>query len=157
MKPYNEHGDGITVRADLMIDKNRIFWFNGFDTSVKHEEDKTYSYLATALENFFKRVRATRSNPFVANPVWVHDDAGKEIGRIVAFERNLRGEYPNLIRIGIQFYNRDLPYADSYLITPQLMGEDVDSDYDVNLTSVNFITGVVFTPIGTEPHETIPA
>ena len=134
----NIYGDGLTVYEETWADE-QIVWLNGF--SVKTIEDPAlgvaYTYPANTLEQLFQDIR----NELIE----VEGVDGTVYGRVDTFGRDLRGDYPNIIRIGVYPYPT-FPFVDGvYAVRPKLVGEENVSrnDHGIRVTEVRQIQGFI--------------
>lgn len=122
-KPFNEFGDGITHHSAVVKNDDGVQWFNGFDvTSIYDDENRArYVYPAEALLEFFLAVRR--------NEIEVrHAETDAVVGKVVKFNRDLRGEFPNVIRVGIYFTVNPGEFENA-VIRPIVKGQ-FKGDYD---------------------------
>ncbi|EIP0347767.1 hypothetical protein LRN42_000129 [Shigella sonnei] len=136
----NIYGDGLTAYEETWTD-DRIIWLNGF--SVKTIEDVAlgvaYTYPAETLEQLFQDIR----NDLIE----VEGVDGTIYGRVDVFGRDLRGDHPNIIRIGVYPYST-FPFVDGvYVIRPKLVGEEnvYRNDRGLRVTEVRQIKGFILT------------
>lgn len=138
----NIYGDGLTVYEETWADE-RIVWLNGF--SVKTVEDPAlgvaYAYPADTLEQLFQDIR----NDLIE----VEGADGAIYGRVDKFGRDLRGDHPNIISIGVYPYST-FPFVDGvYVIRPKLVGEEnvYRNDKGLRVTEVRQIKGFILTVV----------
>lgn len=136
----NIHGDGLTTYEETWPDE-RIVWLNGF--SVETIEDRSlgvaYTYPADTLTQLFQDIRNDR--------IEVEGSDGTIYGRVDGFGRDLRGDHPNIVRIGIYPYST-FPFIDGvYVIQPKLVAEEnvYRNDKGLRVTEARQIKGFILT------------
>lgn len=139
-QPFNEFGDGITHHSAVVKNDDGVQWFNAFDvTSIyDHENRARYVYPAEALLDFFMAVR--RDEVEVR-----HAETDAVVGRVLKFNRDIRGEFPNVIRVGIYFTVNPGEFENA-VIRPVVKGQfkgDYDPKTGYSVTEVSEITGLV--------------
>ena len=139
-KPFNEFGDGITHHSAVVKNDDGVQWFNAFDvTSIYDDENRArYVYTSDALLEFFLAIRR--------NEIEVrHAETDAVVGKVVKFNRDLRGEFPNVIRVGI-YFTVNLGDFENAVIRPVVKGQfkgDYDPKTGYSVTEVSDITGLV--------------
>lgn len=139
-KPFNEFGDGITHHSAVVKNDDGVQWFNAFDvTSIYDDENRArYVYTSDALLEFFLAIRR--------NEIEVrHAETDAVVGKVVKFNRDLRGEFPNVIRVGI-YFTVNLGDFENAVIRPVVKGQfkgDYDPKSGYSVTEVSDITGLV--------------
>lgn len=147
----NIYGDGLTVYEETWANE-RIVWLNGF--SVKTIEDPAlgiaYTYPVDTLEQLFQDIR----NDLIE----VEGADGTIYGRVDKFGRDLRGDYPNIISIGVYPYST-FPFVDGvYVIRPKLVGEEnvYRNDKGLLVTEVRQIKGFILMVVSDMPDAMDP-
>lgn len=138
-QPFNEFGDGITHHSNVVRNDDGVQWFNAFDvTSIyDHDNRARYVYPAEVLLEFFLAVRRDEINV-------CHAETDAVVGKVLKFNRDIRGEFPNVIRAGIYFTVNPGEFENA-VIRPVVKGVfkgEYDPETGYSVTEVSEITAL---------------